>query len=1026
MEFHKAERFWFVVEGVDGKKISVSGLELIKVAYDAFAMIYNELERKTSLHQVINQGQDWLHTAGRLSRFATAIDKKESLIYPCTLDVYGTPVIIKNASNKDAYVDFSGKGDYVTITQKLRSLSEQKEFNFLEITQFLFFGVAPEFDVDDYNKNSHIAQALLKRIAGHPYPDNLQEFKTYLDTLLTLLIGVEGSRNNASFLCCLLHLDLIAGNHTYGKLSHAFNWDNAFISGQDYRWNDAENLNLGGKNSMATNGTGNGNMMKRREIVSKIRSNSSPGNINLNLQIVLRHPQHHRVIWREMSLLVTWLTRFHLLSENSPFSRVRDKSHLLNIIRDQFVNRLRVGFRDQRGMPQLPPNLEGYSRSRSMQFHEQHDPYVFFLTHQYPDTNRVVRNDNYYHRVDWACKLTTEYAMNGTLRKGIRSTLHIVRKLKTGLIREYKPDQKKSSLSSLIQFDWPDIIILDNKGQPFERLPEQQAQIYYQIIADYARWLLAIFNFESLKDSLEMTTVARAMRPFQYFEQLTMPLLKKLSWKVVDENKSIIDKAHLASLALSDEKTASFWRKLLNEGRIDLYCDAFLTVLQRIIDPLKDNPIMIVNESLTYPDSDTVRKKFADLVVRYSATSFPYLSEVCKLLTLSMGFFNYDIIVNQPDQRTPCPHCYNKKAELMRSKPVPQNAMTCFIDTRPGQGIFHFIGSKCHEQLRPSDNQFMFIQNASDSHSRHPCRECWSQPTPYVAPKPIDSDASVRQLGRFLSSSPIFAPLLTVFEQGVTACREYDRQRAEALRKAKREREEEEDQHGTQSDSQKQKIESHFDEVSVSNNNYFLGNVPGDGSCMLYAICLGALLPAILSDGEFNAIVSKLFGNRSPDDILSLKNGLKMYNGSLETVKQHCGVLINMMETHLRPKLAMIKEEVGLASFQTEQERELASIKDQNEWGDHIEIAAFALLLEREIHVFRFEDDAFKYHDEQSCMPKTAMYPPISILYSNMLDWRSRNGLNHYRLLITPETFGFLNTIPTQDNFATQISAGPL
>jgi hypothetical protein len=138
------------------------------------------------------------------------------------------------------------------------------------------------------------AQDILNRMRGMPIVSRAHA--PFIDGLTVLLFGVEASRNWASCATTLMLLELIAQRRTYGRTRKLFTLTKAFHHATK-RWDGT--TFYGGKHSMATHGTGAGNLIDRGRLIR--------GDFPDPLNEVASRPQHHMVVYREIRILTHWL-----------------------------------------------------------------------------------------------------------------------------------------------------------------------------------------------------------------------------------------------------------------------------------------------------------------------------------------------------------------------------------------------------------------------------------------------------------------------------------------------------------------------------------------------------------------------------------------------------------------------------------------------------------------------------------------------------------------------------------------------
>lgn len=314
------DRLSFQLVNHAGRNIKLNGMALLKLAHETVKELLNPITLKANAEPKeklchITDGESWLKTAGRLAKFIGGQDIHGLVgLFPTTIIVGKNPsgetkTIINKDRTGDAYVKFPlASGSYAAIAKYLQQFADRDAISpSLDETTALLSHASSAAAWSNFRKkfinrkHAAIANVLLKRIQLEPYPvDYSPEEKQFFDALLVLMLGVESSRVNTTYLTTVLLLDLIANHRTYGRLERAYNWHNAFTSGAGYVWNDSEQRDYGGKFPMAVNSTGKGNFGVRAAMLTDL-------NENLALEEIIAHSQTHQIPKKEISLLVHWL-----------------------------------------------------------------------------------------------------------------------------------------------------------------------------------------------------------------------------------------------------------------------------------------------------------------------------------------------------------------------------------------------------------------------------------------------------------------------------------------------------------------------------------------------------------------------------------------------------------------------------------------------------------------------------------------------------------------------------------------------
>jgi hypothetical protein len=211
-------------------------------------------------------GFDWLRTAGRMAIAITSIDarRNEKMLGDksgAQIHVgYGGPAITAQRSGPASERLFFSGGD-----PSYRRLVELRNALLPDLTD-------PE-----------VAQILLQKLRSGPKLQFVSDPQTeFFDGFVTLLAGMEGSRNNTAYATSVMTLELIAA----GKLT----FTDAFYTNR-----------YGGQYPMASIGTGPGNMTRRRVYIESITPSAQ-----LTEQM-RRAPVEDAVPIKEIVMLINWL-----------------------------------------------------------------------------------------------------------------------------------------------------------------------------------------------------------------------------------------------------------------------------------------------------------------------------------------------------------------------------------------------------------------------------------------------------------------------------------------------------------------------------------------------------------------------------------------------------------------------------------------------------------------------------------------------------------------------------------------------
>ncbi len=408
----------------------------------------------------LKTARGWAICLGQLSDAISGHDVQQNGThwFPCHL-VIGTE---KNAPR----VELNTKG-LVELDSKILSYEE--------ITSYL-----KKIPVSQ----EELAEIILNRISGSPYPENWYELPIaikFLDSLIVLMLGVESSRNNATLLTSLMLLDLIKSKQTYGSRQQVFSWCNAFVSEHGYKWDDYENKDYGGKFPMSQQSTGTGNLgqglYKELGVLQKGRgiifeqtltviggvTFDSAGKPKVNYvnkytcdektiqEEFDKYPQRHAVPRREITLIVHWLNS---LADKTPLTQCQSQAELEAAIKKVFKQRLDEGLgftpksHKDSWLTALPNKIDNNPKSEVVSDASATKANGFIISHTLTqkENGRTAQYDkkNVYHRFDVRCKLIPGYIAEDEKKKlpdtKDNNVLLIDRSI-SGQISEIKTDQ---------------------------------------------------------------------------------------------------------------------------------------------------------------------------------------------------------------------------------------------------------------------------------------------------------------------------------------------------------------------------------------------------------------------------------------------------------------------------------------------------------------------------------------------------------------------------------------------------------
>ena len=174
---------------------------------------------------------------------------------------------------------------------------------FAERTDWRYFEIGRVFR--QIGRDQEVALEILDRVRGLFTRSFGRRVDAVIDSMIVLLFGVESARNWATCATSLMLLELIAYGGRYGRRGKPYTFAKAFHHATKM-WDT--NTFYGGKHPMATHATGAGNLVDRGQIVRAQGVGWEDAVVN--------DPQHHAVIYRELSILRHWLQLLDWLQVN--------------------------------------------------------------------------------------------------------------------------------------------------------------------------------------------------------------------------------------------------------------------------------------------------------------------------------------------------------------------------------------------------------------------------------------------------------------------------------------------------------------------------------------------------------------------------------------------------------------------------------------------------------------------------------------------------------------------------------------
>ena len=252
---------------------------------------------------------------------------------------------------------------------------------------------------------------------------------------MTFLFMIEGSRNNVSFLTCLLSLDLVAIGAEFGSKGKRFTMERLFRS--LHHWDcgnplDSYQHDYGGKYPMGQQGTGRGSLSGRACVAKKFlipgivpKRASIEKMVNKNMLAkkfgeceqlaynLYAQPKRQAIPRREISMLVHWLDNLSDIHTQYLFeskNEVEVLERIVKLLRKRMIDGYNltpkmVENQSYRDLGEINEVLEQYNNlpSNGQSFPWLSSSYCYYSVN-YPD-NTGKETRGILHRSDKSCKL---------------------------------------------------------------------------------------------------------------------------------------------------------------------------------------------------------------------------------------------------------------------------------------------------------------------------------------------------------------------------------------------------------------------------------------------------------------------------------------------------------------------------------------------------------------------------------------------------------------------------------------------
>lgn len=709
----------FKIVNLQGRELTIEGDQLLRIAYTSFRKVWQEvtqngsqnLNRQSSGRYHITKAEEWLKTAGYLSNWSTRQDIKKpekDLWYrpkgvTIQLTKEGLPVDITS----NGLVKFKGSGwDYGSLAKDVGVKSTEDEMTLDDVVKII--NSSWTWSPESNQEHVELAETLLRRIRLESYPATFStRDQQFYDALILLLIGVESSRNNVTFLTTLLLLDLIKSGARIREGGQSYGFNSAFISGNEYQWNDVEQKDLGGTFPMATNSAGSGNFAERIRFIK--------GEIPIDK--LLEDPQKNRIALAEMKLMIDWLR--NLCEEHADvFKQSTNSAELESSLQQLFEKRLRSSYLTNNSENFLEVNDNRYYRnSQPLRQHYEDDQLFYFLTHSEINSKTKLEKkttDNFYHRLDLSCQTLPGYVLNGgrvDSNKDITrtSTLNVKHKIPNKLVRVIQP------------------INLGN--EKFSDLFKSKLE---PLIKSYQQWLVTYFDAEAVFRTLQFQSM---LNIYEVSIPLFMHVLRELEWApTLKYDESFIDDKAIRKCV------RQYYKKELNtEALKPYYVGKIIRKIQDLIDAMMDRGRMRLLSGMapTDPPRDfklLVLKQLAHKHDLMSDLNEPWLEWICHLADHNPNF-SYEmkyLSTNLEDKKlSPCHSCYS---QALAYPIIPYVDTRLVALTSASSRYFHRPGSTCNQIVMEGRDYFLNEQNkekgefrfvAQLREAKKPCPHCW-------------------------------------------------------------------------------------------------------------------------------------------------------------------------------------------------------------------------------------------------------------------------------------------------------------